>query len=321
LIIGLLVGCGGAGTGASTTPMGNKKAKKTVAVEKAGMPWRAIKVAGGSEVSADELHRALSAASVICIGESHNNPHHHWAQLQLLGAIIKRQQAAGKTLALGMEMFQRPFQGILDDYRAGKIDESTMLSRSAWKDRWGFDYAFYRPMVRMAKERGLAILALNTARELTKKVSRKGVDSLTPEERKRLPELVLDDKKHRAWWDALMGGMSGSHGHGHGHGHGKKMDPAEAKARAERVYTAQVLWDETMADTAARWIKGGSGRQVIILAGNGHCHESGIVRRVERRGVGDAVSVHPIIDDGQGNVARLLAAPENDFLFVMKPKK
>ena len=60
-------------------------------------------------------------------------------------------------------------------------------------------------------------------------------------------------------------------------------------------------------------------RQIIILAGSGHCHDSGVIRRLQRRGVKPAVSVHPLIDDGEGNVAALLASPENDYLFVMKP--
>ena len=99
------------------------------------------------------------------------------------------------------------------------------------------------------------------------------------------------------------------------HGGGKQGD--EASGAAERIYAAQVLWDETMAEGASRWLTGGVNRHIVILAGNGHCHESAIVRRLKRRGVKSAVSVRPIVDDGEGNVAALLAEPENDYLFVM----
>ena len=91
----------------------------------------------------------------------------------------------------------------------------------------------------------------------------------------------------------------------------------------DRAYSVQVLWDESMADSAVRWLRAPDParhrRQVIILAGTGHCHETAIVRRIERRGIKNAVSIHPVIDDGQGDVAELLAAPENDYLFVMTP--
>jgi hypothetical protein len=71
-----------------------------------------------------------------------------------------------------------------------------------------------------------------------------------------------------------------------------------------------------MADTAAGWLAGGEGRQVVILAGKGHCHDSAMVRRIERRGAGRVVSVHTVMDDG-GSVAAALARPLTDYLIVL----
>lgn len=50
------------------------------------------------------------------------------------------------------------------------------------------------------------------------------------------------------------------------------------------MYMAQVVWDETMARSAARWLAsiGPEGR-VVVLAGAGHCHRSALPRRMERR--------------------------------------
>jgi uncharacterized iron-regulated protein len=250
--------------------------------------------------------------------------------------LVRRAKPAGVELALGMEMFQRPFQGVLDDFAAGRIDEAALLSRSGWKERWGYEFGLYRPILARAVAGGAALLALNPAKELVKKVSRQGLDKMTPEDRAQLPELVLDDAKHRAWWDELMGSMGGADGHAHtathgegeGEGEGEDDDDvkpptpeeeAEAKAAGERIYAAQVTWDESMADGAAKWVQGGQGsaaRAIVVLAGNGHCHDSAVVNRIKRRGVDAAVSVMPIIDDGE-NVATELAAPANDFLFVM----
>jgi uncharacterized iron-regulated protein len=236
--------------------------------------------------------------------------------------VSARARDDGRSPGLGLEMFQRTFQGVLDDFGARRIDEAALLSRSAWKDRWGYDWSLYRPMVLMARERGAAILALNTERELTKKVSRQGLAKMTAADRAKLPELVLDDPQHRAWWSSIMGDMGGAHGHSKqdDDAAGKKAPDADAAAVEDRIYAAQVLWDETMADGASKWLAGGPRRQLVILAGNGHCHESAIVRRLERRGVKSAVSVHPVVDDGEGNVAALLAEPENDYLFVMSPR-
>ena len=89
----------------------------------------------------------------------------------------------------------------------------------------------------------------------------------------------------------------------------QKIAAAAAKERSERIYNSQVVWDETMADSAARWVSGGQHRQIIILAGAGHCHDSAIVRRMKRRGIDPVVSVHPVVETGEGETADLLAQP------------
>ena len=80
-----------------------------------------------------------------------------------------------------------------------------------------------------------------------------------------------------------------------------------AMPSADAIYTVQVIWDETMAETSAKWLKANPAGRIIILAGNGHCHDSAIVGRMKRRGISDAISVRPVIDEGDGSVAELLA--------------
>jgi uncharacterized iron-regulated protein len=350
-----LAACGGASGKPAEHP------REVRGVEAAALPFKVLRARGGQEIGWEVFLAELDRSAAICVGENHRNPHDHWAQLHLVDQLTARNRKAGVATALGMEMFQRPFQGVLDDFAKRQIDEAALLSRSGWKDRWGYDWTLYRPVVLLARERGAALVALNIPREITRKVSRRGLDKLDPVERGKLPEMVLDDAEHRAWWDAIMEGMGAGHGHsgsagedegeddaddedpdegdrkagkgkgkGQGQGQGKKGKgkasddkeaEREAKEAGDRIYSAQVLWDESMAEGASRWLAAGAGarRQIVILAGNGHCHESAVVRRIERRGVPAAVSVRPIIDDGEGGVAALLAAPENDYLFVMTP--
>lgn len=313
------MGCGGSsppGPHSATTPPHG--------VAAAALPYRVLRARGGGEVAPKQFFAALEKSRAVCIGESHSNPHHHWSQLH----IIER-ASGGERAALGMEMFQTPFQGVLDDYRRGAIDDAELRSRSGWEERWGFDYALYGPIIDMAVSRNMALLALNTPVELTKRVAKVGIAGLSEDERQRLPDMVLDDERHRAWFDAIMqghphGGHGGGESHGHGDGEASPEKAAgaaeETQARADNIYAAQVLWDETMAETAATWLAGGDQRQVFIIAGNGHCHDSAIVGRLERRGVESAVSIRPIIDDGKGNVAEVLAQPEVDYVFVMRPE-
>ena len=104
---------------------------------------------------------------------------------------------------------------------------------------------------------------------------------------------------------------------GHGHDAAADAEPVPALPAPDRFYTVQVLWDETMADTAARWLAADPARSVVVMAGTGHCHDSAIVARLARRGVGVVRSVRPVVDDGGDAVAAALVEKDNDLLWVM----
>ena len=324
--LALLVGCGGkyGGGGETTTPV-----KKTAVAPKGGiaiaaLPYQILE-RGGRQVEEAAFWARLQRARAICVGEDHPNPHHHWVQLRVMQEIVKKKPA---KLALGLEMVQRPFQGPLDDYAAKRIDAAALRSRVGWEERWGYDWEFYGPTIDTAIGAGAHVLALNAARELAKKISKQGLESLTPDEKALVPELKLDDAKHRAWFDALMADMGGADAHSDKkppddavhNPHKEKPAPAgdkPATPKAERIYTVQVLWDETMADISAKWLAANPNGQLVILAGNGHCHDSAIVARLKRRGVADVISVRPVIDV-EGEVASVLAKPMNDYVVVMQ---
>ena len=290
-------------------------------IARAALPYQLVDARTGKSLDEAAFWGKLAAARAVCVGEDHQNPHHHWVQLHVVQELVKR-LPKGATLALAMEMFQRPFQGVLDEYAAHKIDAGQLRSRSGYADRWGYDYGFYGPTIDAAVAGGAQLLAANAVRELTKKVVHHGLESLTPEEKAQLPELVLDDAAHRAWFDGLMEDMGGGAAHGH-HSEGSASPhtaggDGDEMPSADRVYTVQVIWDETMADTAAKWLAAHPSGHVIVLAGNGHCHDSAIVRRLQRRGVAPAVSIRSVIDDGEGAVAEVLAKPVNDFVVILQ---
>lgn len=274
----------------------------------AALPYAIVDGHTGRAVATDAFWTAVAAARGVCVGEEHPNPHHHWAQL----AIVQHLATAGGRRALGLEMLQQPVQGVVDDFAAGAIDEATFRSRVGWEDRWGYPYELYGPTIAAAIGAGWAVRALNAPSELVKRVSKVGVAGLEPAERERLPELVLDDAKHRAWFDALMADM-GAHGEGHG-AHGSDHGGA-AMPSPDNLYAAQVVWDESMAAGAKAFLDGGDA--IVILAGNGHCHDWGVAGRLRRRGVTPVVSVRPIIDDGHGNVAEALTEGNADYLWIM----
>jgi uncharacterized iron-regulated protein len=337
-VLVLAAGCGGRYPTSTTTAAQPAPAMGKGGIASAALPYVVLDGRTGRQLEEAAFWPRLARARAVCIGEEHPNPHHHWVQLhavqKLLGSLGK-----GEPFALGLEMVQRPFQGVLDDYAARRIDAAALKSRVGWEERWGYDFGFYGPTLDAAIGAGGKLLALNTSRELTKKVSRQGLESLSPDERTQVPEMKLDDSRHRAWFDALMNDMGGAHAHSQAKSdekQGEKQDeskdaPKEAAdphggkdkpqmPSAERIYTVQVLWDETMADGGARWLAANPRGRLVILAGNGHCHDSAIVGRLKRRGQADVLSVRPVIDT-EGNVAEVLAKPMNDFVVVLQMPK
>jgi len=330
--VAVIAGCGGKyGGPTKPTPMKG-------GLDAAALPYQVLE-RNGTQITEDAFWGRLAKARAVCVGEEHPNPHHHWVQLHVVRESVKR---LGKhKLALGLEMIQRPFQGPLDDYTAKRIDGEALRSRAGWAERWGYDWNFYAPTFEAAIAAGGTLLALNTQKELVKKIVRQGLESLTADEKSQVPELKLDDAIHRAWFNGLMEGMGGASGHAT-----KKEEPAApdspapdapaptppanphetsgdkpAMPSAERIYTAQVLWDETMAEGGAKWLKANPTGQLIILAGNGHCHDSAIIGRLKRRGIDDVLSIRPVIDDGEGGLAEVLAKPMNDFVMVLQLPK
>ncbi|MEO6776040.1 MAG: ChaN family lipoprotein [Kofleriaceae bacterium] len=323
LAVMLLVACGGTYGGQPPVHPEPGAAQlqrgRGLGIEDAALPYSVLDAKTGRQLEPSAFWAKLASERVVCVGEEHKNPHHHWVELEVMRHLVEQWPHA----ALGMEMFQRPFQGVLDDFAAKRIDEMALRSRTGWEDRWGYDFGFYRPTIAVAVDHHAALLALDAAKELTKQVVHHGLASLTPQERAQLPaEIDLTDKKHRAWFDALMADMGGGgdphNPHGApaaGAGSGSGMSPEMPSEDA--IYTVQVIWDETMADTAAKWLHANPEGRIVILAGSGHCHDLGIVNRLKRRGIADAVSLRTVIDDGQGGVADELAKPMTDFLVVL----
>ena len=206
----------------------------------------------------------VSNKRIIYTGEQHDQFAHHAIQLK----VIKGLHAKNKRLAVGMEMFQRPFQGALDDYIAGRISEKEFLKKSEYFKRWAFDYNLYKPILDFAREEKIPVVALNIRREIIDKVSKSGLVSLSGAEKKEIPEQMdFSDKEYR---DRLIKVF--------------KMHQNSKDRNFDFFYQSQILWDETMSMSIYEFLKKNHDYQVVVLAGNGHIqYSSGIPKRTFRR--------------------------------------
>ena len=214
--------------------------------------------------SLPEVIQQVADKKIIYVGEIHDRYSHHLVQLEIIQAL----HARGKKVAIGMEMFQRPFQSALDDYISGRIGEKEFLKGSKYFKSWQFDYNLYRPILQFARAEKIPVVALNILREVPEKVGRDGLDSLSEEEKRLIPsEMDFSDRAYRKRLEEVF-----------------QEHPAPEVKNFDFFYQAQILWDETMAESIDRFLKKNLDLQMVVLAGTGHlAYGSGIPHRTARR--------------------------------------
>lgn len=200
---------------------------------------------------------------IIYAGEAHDRFEHHRAQFEIIRGLYRK----NKKIAIGMEMFQQPFQKVLDDYIAGTIEEREFLKKSEYFKRWSFDYNLYREILLYAREYKIPVVALNIRKEIVSKVSKSGLYGLTKEELSEVPaDMDLSDGEYRSRLKEFFLGHTGN-----------------AERNFDFFFQAQVLWDEAMAHALDAFIRRNPDHQVVVLAGGGHLSfGSGIPRRAYR---------------------------------------
>lgn len=224
-----------------------------------------VHLATGHLVTPAQMLAVAGDSRIVYVGETHDNPASHRLEVQILQGLAERHPG---RIALGMEMFVRSQQPVLDRWVAGLLDEKAFLKESRWYDTWRMDFAYYRDLLNYARDHHIPVIALNAEKELISVLRAKTPEQLTPGERAQLPELDLGDTYQRAMVKAIFGG------HSHGAMH------------LDGFVRAQTLWDETMAESAARYLTSPAGkdRHLMVVAGGNHIsYGFGIPRRVFRR--------------------------------------
>ena len=235
-------------------------------------------IALGATEPMQSLIGKLADRRVVLVGETHTRFDHHLQQLAILRGLHQR----NPNIALGVEWFQVPAQPHLDDFVAGRIGEAEMLDRTGYFDRWRFDYRLYRPVILYAKEHGIPIVALNAAVEITNRISEVGIAGLTPDEKAKVPDI---DRSNTAYAEHLKQFFA--------------QHPGGEKRSFDRFLDVQLTWDETMADSAARYLRDNPGRRMVVMAGSGHiANRWGIPDRLQRR-LPDAAIATVVFADGK----------------------
>lgn len=219
--------------------------------------------AKGNPASLEKILAEIGNVDVVFLGEQHDDAVAHFLQAEIFRLAVE--QFGGKRKAtLSLEMFERDVQIIVNEYLSNQISEQHFLSSSR---PWGNYNTDYRPLVELAKEKKLEVIAANAPRRYVNMVSRLGRDSLNnlaPEAKKWLAPIPYGEASdaYTKKFNALMGGMTGAN------------TPTQ-----HSPLNSQALWDATMAYSIAQHLK--KNKKALIVHLNGSFHTENRLGMVE----------------------------------------
>ena len=210
----------------------------------------------GNAASMVDLMKAAGRADAVFLGELHDDAVGHAFQLEVFRAAIERYGAKRKII-LSLEMFERDVQIVLDEYLADQITEDHFIKSSR---PWGNYKTDYRPLVELAKENKLRVIAANAPRRYVNMVSRLGRDSLgtlSPQAKAWLAPLPYGEpsEAYANKFRALMGNSD------------------EARMGLANILSSQSLWDATMAYSISETLERNKDALVIHLIGGFHTEQ------------------------------------------------
>lgn len=211
----------------------------------------------GTEIDLDTLLDAVAGADAVFVGETHLDDVTHRAELEILRGLADR---TDDRVVLSLEMFERDVQPHLDRYLAGEIDEPTFLAHAR---PWGNYRTGYRPLIELARERGLPVVAANFPAPLRFKIrgSQENWDALTDEERRFVPRELHPNSA--AYWERVDQATRGHEGMGGG----------GARTPEERLLDGQSLWDNAMGEAVADAIHAHPDHVVVHVVGGFHVRD------------------------------------------------
>jgi uncharacterized iron-regulated protein len=247
--------------------------------------------------TADDIVNDMAIADVLFFGEEHNDSTGHYLEALILKKLNEKYPA--KT-ALSMEMFQTDCQTILNEYLAGFIREKNLITEGrAWQN-----YKDYRPMIELAKENRLPIIAANAPTRYTNMVTRTGLadlQKLNATAKSWLPPLPIDTAAGAYYnkFTAIMGGHS-----------------------EMKIYQSQNLWDATMGWSIAQFYKAHTGFKIFQVNGGFHSEEKlGTVAQLKKYAPGiKVVNIQAYAYDTFDNPDWTKFEKLGDYIILTDPK-
>ncbi|MDX1591020.1 MAG: ChaN family lipoprotein [Balneolaceae bacterium] len=238
----------------------------------------------GVKISYDDLFIQALNHDLTFFGELHDNAIAHWLQLEL---IMDLQDDSTRSTLIGMEMFERDQQVLIDEYFNGYISRSSFENEARLWQNYSTDY---RPVLEFARENGMRLVATNIPRRYASAVYMQGMtvlDSLSAEAKEWIAHLPIEvDEDLPGYRDIL----EAAQGHG-----------------GENLIHSQAVKDATMAySILSAMTEGSDPKRLIHLNGSYHSNnDEGIIwyiRQADRGRELDILTINTISADDVNSV-------------------
>lgn len=251
-----------------------------------------------TSIDPNKLTQLLSTTSgnrggAVWLGEHHNSVRDHKLQAQFIQDIYQQrkqqQQSSGSNMAVGLEMVQLQFQPVLDAYISKQISDEELKQQVQWEKRWSWSYEGYLPIFQACRERNIPLIALNVDSEDLGVVEANGLPGLS---RDRLARYIPDpngfaqfarNRYYKTYVDYVISPSYDLH---------KEMgilrttitgQMLEEDMSFARFFSGRILWDESMASQAYKWVVNNPGGLICCLVGADHVKfTGGITGRFQR---------------------------------------
>ncbi len=256
-----------------------------------GENYRLLDLNRETELPLSQAVSDLKKSRIVLVGEHHSKIPHHRAQL----AVIRALKEAGVEVAIGLEMFRHESQPALDQWVSGEIDQRSF--EKIYYDNWNFPWQAYGMIFEYARAQKIPMIGLNVPREITRKVSRDGFNSLSPQQKGQLADVsCVVDQQYMNYIRQAFGG----------HGHGQ----------LNFIYfcEAQMVWDTAMAVYSLDYLKKHPNAVVVLLTGVGHAQKGAVPRQIQMR---SQVPYSVILPKVTGSIdSETISANEADYLML-----
>jgi uncharacterized iron-regulated protein len=201
-------------------------------------------------VDPEALQQEILSASILLLGETHDNAIHHQLQAEMIAHLLKH----NRKPAVAFEMLNRDQQDEIDQFQkksSAPNDADSFAHAIDWEQSGWPDWPYYRPVFKIVLKAGLPVIGANLNHKLIRKVIRQGTEVLSPHYQELLAEYAYNDNtRHELEADIFAAHC--------------EMLP---KKHLAPMLTAQQLRDISMSQVL---LNKQTADGIVLIAGSGH---------------------------------------------------